>query len=227
MKKYLLFSFITLFYQDIGFTMQSVQPSRSEPGGVVGTTYDYIKNYFNQFNKKTSLADKSKFVEVRHETDPYKNGSIEKIKKYGLLTYQELFNRGLTNTNPSQFKHTWPDQYNVIYFSHDNPNSEKTVTLSVNPDDTYVYNRQYRFKRDLSKYSASKILLAKYIANKKKAEEMRLNAPKNVKVMLDPITSEPHYVKNNDPRYFSKDYFYYDEILIPRTNIPPEELIFP
>lgn len=170
-----------------------------------------------------------------------RGGTIESVKKHGLLTRNELFRRSLSQDNPSQIRGVLPDQYDVIYFSPEleKPNDANIVGYLVDTNSTYVYNREYRFDSNQRKYLNSKVLLSTYLADKKLARQMQAAAPEGKTVIFDPRTSEPFYVNYSDKRYYcgsrfimDEDYaillyhLYIGEVIINKNCIPPEELIF-
>lgn len=193
-------------------------------------------------------------VVVYHSIE--RGGNIESVKKHGLLTRNELFKRGLSQDkeNPAALSGVLPDQYDIIYFSPklNKPEDDNIVGFMVNTETTYVYNREYRCDGNQKKYLNSKILLATYLANKKKAEEMWEIAPQGKAVIFNPMNAQPFYVEATDKRYYDpchkclfefsignypsfsdifpcddwRHYSYLGEVIINRNCIPPKELIF-
>lgn len=168
-----------------------------------------------------------------------RGGNLESVRKHGLLTLNELYKRGLTDHDPSRNNGLMSDQHDVIYFSYNTDvhvDNANYVQIEVDPDSTYVYNREFRYINKPHSYYSSKALLRTYIENKEKAEEMRRVAPLGKVVIFDPLTSMPFYVDSLDLRFSSQGndidvvnsiYLYLGEIIFHQKSIPPEELIFP
>jgi len=171
-----------------------------------------------------------------------RGGSLKSVREHGLLSYNELYKRGLSQEKPES-SGLLIGHYDVIYAAWEpktiaNINS---VGIDVDPATTYVYNREFRFDGCQGKYNGSKVLLATYIENRIKAEEMENRAKFGQAVIFDPYTSEPFYVSTSDKRYCdeedeysfgfgalqSRHYLYLNEIIFERDCIEPKELIFP
>ncbi|HEV2600960.1 MAG TPA: hypothetical protein VGT41_01550 [Candidatus Babeliales bacterium] len=172
-----------------------------------------------------------------------RDGTVDSVKQHGLMTYNELFKKGLTANDPSKYSGVLPDQYDVVYFAAMStpPTDANSVGFDVDPERTYVYNREHRYDANRGRYQDSKILLSRYIMQQKKAEEMRKNAPAYHAVIFDPRTAEPFYVATTDKRYYDTDQFRYisshsplksrhylflNEVIIRQSCIPARELVF-
>lgn len=191
---------------------------------------------------KTKDAEKS--VTIYHAFGH--NGTMESVKQHGLLSFAEAVRKKLF-TDPFLINRSGllPDQNDNIYFDpiwrHSNT-SENTVGYKVDPNTTYVYNREFRFDKDQGRYNSSRVLLAVYLANVAKAEEMKKTAPNGQVVIYNPFTSEPFYVNNNDRRYHDpnkhilslesnwrldyRHYLYLGEVIIKTPCINPANLIY-
>lgn len=152
------------------------------------------------------ICRESNLVTVYHSIG--RGGTIEQIKKHGLLSLKELLRRGLKSNVSSKDveameKSLLADQYHVIYFDpvnrHNDPSN--TVAITVDPNKTYCYNREFRPDNNQEGYNRSRILLAIYLSNRRKAEEMWNNREPGQVVIFNPHTSDPFYVRADDKRY--------------------------
>jgi hypothetical protein len=179
-------------------------------------------------------------VRVYHRIS--RGGSLTSVRQHGLLSYNELFKRGLSREKPCA-RGLFFGHYDVIYAAWaPRPITDfNSVGIDVDPTTTYVYNCEFRSDLNLGSYKRSKVLLATYIKNRIKAEEMRKNAVRGQVVIFDPYTSEPFYVSSDDKRHYdererlsfgfgdlkSHHYMYLNEVIFDRDCIEPEELIIP
>lgn len=166
-----------------------------------------------------------------------KNGTVKSIKKYGLLNWRTLFEKGLIDYAAGSW--LFPDHDKVIYF--DPRPSAKTsshIAYLVDPLTTYVYNREHRYYINHSYYQRSKVLLKDYLENLEKAKQLEKSLSQSYGlVVLDHITSKPEVLTPEDVsillRKRMSDTFsetkltgYLPEVIIETQCIPPEQLIF-
>jgi len=176
-----------------------------------------------------------------------RGGNIQDVLRNGLMTYNELFRRGLSKEEPPRNCGLLCDQYDVIYFDY-SPRVTKencpagSVCIAVDPHATYVYNREFRFDANYTRYQMSRVLLADYMKRRRKADRMRHASKPGQVVVFDPFTAEPFYVAGTDPRARDlsigpfgsfilpgqiehRHYLYHNEVIISRNNIPREEFV--
>ena len=153
--------------------------------------------------------------------------SLDLIKKHGLLTRNEQIRRRLCPGDTSS-SNVRSDQYDVLYFHPSKPygtSDNKLVGYQVDPQNTYVYNREFRVG-DHSRYSKSKVPLLIYLRNKELGKQSSDKPQGGFNVVYDPYTSKPFYVYYADARYEDPLFNYWGEVIVERDNIPTEELIF-
>jgi hypothetical protein len=132
--------------------------------------------------------------------------------------------------NTSPIRGVRSDQYDVLYFNPSKPygiSDNRLVGYQVDPQNTSVYNREFRVKNPAN-YSKSIVPLLTYLRNKERGKQMMDSSdrPQGFVVVYDPYTSKPFYVHYSDQRYENPLFFYWGEVIVERDNIPPEELIF-
>lgn len=192
----------------------------------------------------------SGFVRIYHHTD---SKAIQSIKKHGLLTCRELVRRGLVTR---VLKKGWVmnDQYDVLYFKwlKQAPSKEEQyVGFDVDPDTTYVHNQEYRADNNVSKYNESKVKLSDYIARRKTADRLEEYRPKHQVVVFRPLTAQPFYMDADYKSFYAaygetyyygpkqhpftksdvqydqeRHYLYPNEIIVPASSIPADQLVF-
>lgn len=163
-----------------------------------------------------------------------RNGSLTSVKKHGLLSCHELFRRGLTSFDPSKEYVLRVDRYHTIYFSWftDPVAGSNHVAIDVDPDSTYVHNREIRChvqkigSNNYTNYNASRVLLADYMAKRQIAQKMQSD---NRTVLFDPYTAAPFHpsFKPGDLHKYDSRYYFTNEVIFMCPCIPPNKLIFP
>lgn len=209
-------------------------------------TNNFKKQFLSAFNKiYKSKQNTSNKITVYHRIG--RDGTVESVKKNGLMTYNELQRQNLVD-KAKPYSGLMPDQYDVIYFSPETKqpqNTQNLVGYAVDPDKTYVYNREYRFDVNLGSYNSSKLLLAKYLKRKKKGEQMCVNRPTGKMLVYHPRTCKPYFIDMADydtldktrrmfwyvdgNRYVpdsGRHHLYLGEVIIEKDRIAPEELTF-
>ncbi len=166
-----------------------------------------------------------------------KNGTVESIKKHGLLNWHTLFEKGLIDFAADIW--LFPDHDKVIYFDpHPSMKIYSDIAYLVDPSTTYVYNREHRYYRNLGYYQGSQILLKDYLESLEKAEQLKKSLMQDDGlVVLDHITSKPEVltpedlsrlikIQEHNTSYKTKLTGYLPEVIIATQCIPPEQLIF-
>lgn len=167
-------------------------------------------------------------VIVYHEIG--RDGTLDSVKKHGLLNYSELEKRNLLDPKYKNRLKCLEDQNDVIYFAYQKtpPPGSNWVGYRVDPKTTHVCNREFRARGDQRKYNGSKVLLVDYIKNLEEFEAMgkQPERPRNTILVRHAITSKPCYIPET---IFNRDhdYVYQNEVTVPQNCIPPNELIFP
>ncbi len=172
-----------------------------------------------------------------------RGGTLDSVRVHGLLTHNEAFKKGVTQQKPiprnSLSGVPWTDQSDLIYFKWEPspPKSMQSVGLDVDPNTTYVRNRELRGGRfnNIGGYQSSTTLLADYIARRKEGEELSKTLRPGQIIAYDPYTSKPFAVNGDDLRLESslrympsaEHYYYPNEITFSVPCIPAKELIFP
>jgi|GEM_PF-5623587 len=165
-----------------------------------------------------------------------RGGTLESVRKNGLLTARELYSRGLSNFDPSSIRGLFPDHFDIVYFTWNawgGNLSENSVGMDVDPNDISVRNREYRFHHEdvtfeqtRNLYQQSAMSLTQFMGKVERAKNMRTSG---IYAELDAITAEPIDVRNPETKWQvrrAEKHPYWNEITIPSC-IPPDQLVFP
>ncbi len=149
---------------------------------------------------------------------------IANIKKYGLLSYAEQLHRGIKENRTKCL----PDQDDVIYFrpmpAKGIP-ANKYVCITVDPKSISIYNQELRAAENQNYYNTSKMSLEQYLTYKKQAEQLQKTLKPEQFVAFQ-INGSPYVKALSASKNGYQDY-YIPEVIIHRSVISPEELLFP
>lgn len=194
-----------------------------EFGGVLYSYNNRLVVKIVIYKPKFAILSMSK-VEIYHTLG--RKANIDKLLAEGLKSAKQLIDEGVLEDYSNGL---FGDHINNIYFQwfppHLESNKESTdwVSIEVDSELTDVYNREFRFHRDIGKYNASRMKLSKYISQHEKTDEMREQVKPGQIIIWNPITAEPMIVSVDDRRVNDYTCQYLNEILVPELIIPPSE----
>ena len=196
---------------------------------------------------------------MKPQTNPSKNlveifhittSSLDLILSEGLKTKNQLLKE--SKNHEYMRSGVFEDHYDTLFFQWYKkglkPNlffeSSNWVSIDVDPDKTFVYNRELRpyflsylpkmddtdnydstqkFKDLRQKYESSKILLSEFIKHSNQFIELQSAIDETKTIIRNPLTSEPLIVNINDERQWYPGYAYFNEILIKTPTLEPSE----
>ncbi len=190
-------------------------------------------------------------VEVYHF--PGRGASVDDLLADGIKSARQLIKEGKIEDYSGSCMQ--PDHLDNIYFQwipskddfptgwifdwiRDEMEKRGYLSIGVNPETTFVYNREFRAKGNPAKYSSSRMTLSNFIKKIEVAREL-LKENDSSNVFLDPISAQPRimpydqqvrsfaeltsFKKGYDPVNASS-WQYLNEILVPKSVIPVAEL---
>ncbi len=165
-------------------------------------------------------------VEVYHF--PGREASVDDLLAEGLKSRKQLIKEG--KLEPLSASGLFDDHLSTIYLQWFSPHLEANrerydwVSMEVNIETTNVFNCEFRYHNDRTKYNASKMSLADYISQHEKTKEMRKDLESGKMIVWDPLTAEPTLVGFDDKRFYNPIWQYLNEVLVQKSVIPASEL---
>jgi hypothetical protein len=155
---------------------------------------------------------------------------INSINKTGLKSKSQLIKEGVRQQEPVQG--IFSDEHDNIYFwgvKDYGPDDRIKYSVKVDPDNTYVYNAQFRGSVDYFLYQASRMTLSNFLDKNAKSRELNAKITeggldKKVEVINHPLTAEPVLINIEQtpiPTYCLEGYgaeVAYNSNIIPSTN---------
>lgn len=166
-------------------------------------------------------------VEIYHI--PGRGASVDDLLAGGIKSREQLIKEGKLEPLYDP-RCLFDDHLSTIYFQwfppHLETNKEECnlVSIEVDPETTYVHNREFRANNDRPQYDASRMSLSDYIAQHEKTKVMRGSVKPGQRIVWNPITAEPIIVSDDDKRVHDSTLQYSNEVLEPRPFIPRSEL---
>lgn len=164
-------------------------------------------------------------VEIYHF--PGRGASVDYLLTEGLKSREQLIREG--KLEPLNVRGMFDDQLSMIYFQWFPPHLEANkkncewVSIEVDPKETAVFNREFRYHNDRANYNASKMGLADYISQHEKTKAIRPNVKPGQMIVWNPLTAEPLVVGVDDKRVYDSRWQYLNEILVSKSIIPASE----
>ncbi|NET71559.1 MAG: hypothetical protein F6K62_11690 [Sphaerospermopsis sp. SIO1G2] len=165
-----------------------------------------------------------------------KDADLDAIRATGLKSRKKLAEEGVMQLPSDGSYFTNQPQY--IYFQDmtDDKLARQNrgfASVSVDPDTTYVFNREFRVphgqesnSKMLDSYARSGITLRQHLANQEAAKQMKEDLPPGQMVIHDPYSGSPIAVSADDERVSNSRYMYLSDILVEAAVIPKEKLTF-
>ncbi len=164
-------------------------------------------------------------IEIYHI--PRRGATIDDLLSEGLKSARKL----IEERKIKDYGGSWlfPDHKEVIYFQWFPPHLEFNreendwISIEVDPQNTYVYNREFRVTREINKYRASRMKLSDYISKHEITKRIKKTLEPGKTIIWNPLTADPVVVNWDDERVSDFTWQYLNEIIIPATVIPPSE----
>lgn len=166
-------------------------------------------------------------VEIYHNLG--RSAEMSVVLRDGLKSAKKLIEEGKLE----DYSSSWmlENHINFIYFQWFPPHLREYnikngtwVSIEVNPRKTFVFNREFRAKGDLSRYNASRMTLTNYIGQHEKTVVLKRQLKQGQTIIWDPITAEPLIVNSDDRRVSDYIWQYLNEVLIEKDIILPTEI---